>query len=64
MARLKSTPRSIGHHPKYHENPQEQKIIEEGVDAQFHAIMDLVEVVVHKRLTQFAEVLAEKINQP
>lgn len=63
MARLKLHPRGIGNHPVYSSNPEKQKTIEEGVDAQFHSIMDLVEVVVHKRLTQFAECLVEGLQK-
>ena len=63
MARPHPHPRTICNHPVYSDDSDKQKTIEEGVDAQYHSIMDLVEVVIHKRLTQFAECLIEGLNK-
>lgn len=47
-------------HPRYSDDPKKQKAMEDGIDAMTASILDLVACVVHKRLTQFGELLAEK----
>ena len=49
-------------HPRYSDCPKRQAAMEEGIDAMTASIIDLVATVVHKRLTQFAELLADKHN--
>lgn len=62
MARPKYQRRDIGLHPKYSDCSDKQKAVEDLVDSQFHSIMELVEVVVHKRLTQWGELMAEALQ--
>jgi len=60
MAKPHHITRQVGAHPTYSQNQELQEAMKESVDAQFHSIMELVETVIHKRLTQFGEVLVEK----
>lgn len=49
-------------HPKYSDDRAKQKAMEDGVDAITASIIDLVATVVHKRLTQVAELVVENIE--
>ena len=37
--------------------------MEEGIDAMTASILDLVSAVIHKRLTQFAQIISESIEE-
>lgn len=61
--RTKHVMRTVNTHPQYSTNETIQQNVVDGVEAQYHAILDLIEVVLHKRLTQFAECMAEALNK-
>lgn len=46
-------------HPKYSDDAERQKVMEEGIDAMTASILDLVSAVIHKRLTQCAQTIIE-----
>jgi hypothetical protein len=50
-------------HPKYSDDPKRQKSMEDGVNAMTASILELCATVIHKRMTQFAEVLVETMEQ-
>ena len=50
-------------HPKYSDDAEKQKAMEEGIDAMTASILDLVSAVIHKRLTQFAQIISESIEE-
>lgn len=54
---------TLNGHKKYSDCPKKQKAMEDGIDAMCASILDLVAVVIHQRLTQFGEMLAEEFER-